>query len=178
MGPGREFLGEPRRFTLKVHGPTLSGLYDRPFDEKYPSVRRVAYIGKIDTVVDIRSTPRSSTNPQFNFDALPQALAPWHMGYTQIMELGGRRRKSTSIAPAVNAFWMHQSFHNYADHALSDEFRSGLTRLLELSAVRRCALMCSESLWWRCHRDRPDYLLIMAEPSFTSWVPHVWCRHG
>ena len=130
------------------------------------------HVGKVDTVVDIRSTPRSSTNPQFNFDALPQALTPWHMGYTQIMELGGRRRKSTSIAPAVNAFWMHQSFHNYADHALSDEFHSGLTRLLELSAVRRCAIMCSESLWWRCHRRIvADYLLHNGRTVFHLMSP-------
>lgn len=96
-------------------------------------------IGKIETVVDIRSTPRSRTNPQFNFDALPQALTAWNIGYTQIVELGGRRRKSTTISPDVNAFWTHQSFHNYADHALSDEFNSGLTRLLELSAAQSCA---------------------------------------
>ena len=117
-------------------------------------------IAKIETVVDIRSTPRSRTNPQFNFDVLPQALTARNIGYTQIVELGGRRRKSTTISPDVNAFWTHQSFHNYADHALSDEFNSGLTRLLESSAAQRCAIMCSEALWWRCHRRIvADYLM-------------------
>ena len=82
------------------------------------------------------------------------------IGYTQIGELGGRRKKSTTVAPDINAYWTHQSFHNYADHALSGEFHSGLTRLLELSAVRHCAIMCSETLWWRCHRRIvADYLL-------------------
>lgn len=125
-----------------------------------PQFVELLRVGTIDTVVDIRSTPRSRTNPQFNFDALPQALTAWHIGYMQIHELGGRRRKSSSVATAVNAFWTHQSFHNYADYALSDEFHLGLARLLEISAVQRCAIMCSESLWWRCHRRIvADYLL-------------------
>ncbi|HEY3731025.1 MAG TPA: DUF488 domain-containing protein [Steroidobacteraceae bacterium] len=129
-------------------------------------------IGNVETVVDIRSMPRSGTNPQFNFDALPQELAPSQIGYTQIGELGGRRRKSTTIAPDVNSFWTHQSFHNYADHALSDEFHAGLTRLLELSALQRCAIMCSEALWWRCHRRIvADYLLHNGRSVFHLMSP-------
>lgn len=118
------------------------------------------HIGKVELVIDIRSTPRSRTNPQFNFDALPQSLIPWQIGYTRLAQLGGRRRKSTTVAPEVNAFWTHPSFHNYADHALSEEFHSGFGRLLELGAAQRCAIMCSEALWWRCHRRIvADYLL-------------------
>ena len=137
------------------------------------------HIGQIETVVDIRSTPRSRTNPQFNFDTLPHALTAWNIGYTQIVELGGRRRKSTTISPDVNAFWTHQSFHNYADHALSDEFNSGLTRLLELSATQRCAIMCSESLWWRCHRRIvADYLLHNGRTVLHLMSPAILrCRH-
>ena len=117
-------------------------------------------IGRIDMVVDIRSTPRSRTHPQFNSEALPSALAAIHIGYTLLPELGGRRRKSTTVATDVNAFWTHPAFHNYADHALSDEFQSGLARLLQLSAAQHCALMCAEALWWRCHRRIvADYLL-------------------
>lgn len=57
-------------------------------------------------------------------------------------------------------FWTNRSFHNYADYALSDEFRLGLSRLAELSSERRCAVMCSEAVWWRCHRRFvADYLL-------------------
>ena len=115
---------------------------------------------RVEMVVDIRSIPRSRTNPQFNFDALPEALSVWQIGYTRIEELGGRRNKSKRLSPEINAFWINQSFHNYADYALSDEFRVGLSRLTELSEERRCAIMCSEAVWWRCHRRFvADYLL-------------------
>jgi uncharacterized protein (DUF488 family) len=116
--------------------------------------------GQVDLVVDIRSTPRSRTNPQFNFDALPDALSAWQIGHMRIEELGGRRTKSKTVAPEANAFWTNQSFHNYADYALTDEFRTGLARLAESSRARRCAVMCSEAVWWRCHRRFvADYLL-------------------
>ena len=116
--------------------------------------------GRVDLVVDIRSTPQSRTNPQFNLETLPEALSAWQIGHTRIAELGGRRNKSKTVAPEVNGFWINQSFHNYADYALSDEFRLGLSRLTELSRERRCAIMCSEAVWWRCHRRFvADYLL-------------------
>jgi uncharacterized protein (DUF488 family) len=116
--------------------------------------------GQVDLVVDIRSIPRSRTNPQYNLDALPDALAAWQIGHERIGQLGGRRPKSKTVDPEVNGFWTHQSFHNYADHALTDEFRAGLARLAEASSARRCAIMCSEAVWWRCHRRLvADYLL-------------------
>jgi len=116
--------------------------------------------GRINLVVDIRSIPRSRTNPQFNLDTLPEALSAWQIGHVRIAELGGRRTKSKVIASEVNSFWTNQSFHNYADYALSSEFRLGLSRLIELSGERRCAIMCSEAVWWRCHRRFvADYLL-------------------
>ena len=116
--------------------------------------------GRIDLVVDIRSIPRSRTNPQFNLDALPDALSTWQIGYVRIAELGGRRTKSKVVPPEINGFWTNQSFHNYADYALSNEFRLGFSRLIELSGERRCAIMCSEAVWWRCHRRFvADYLL-------------------
>lgn len=82
------------------------------------------------------------------------------IGHAYLRELGGLRKKSKDVAPEANGFWSNQSFHNYADYALSDEFRSGLSRLHELSGDRRCAVMCSEAVWWRCHRRIvADYLL-------------------
>ena len=117
-------------------------------------------VGRVEVVADIRSVPRSRTNPQFNLDTLPQALAAWQIGHTLIPELGGLRKKSKTVAPEVNAFWINQSFHNYADYALSDEFETGLSRLLQLSQDRRCAIMCAEAVWWRCHRRIvADYLI-------------------
>jgi hypothetical protein len=117
-------------------------------------------VGGVDLVIDIRSVPRSRTNPHYNLDRLPDELAPWQIAHTQLAELGGLRPKSKSVPPEVNGFWINQSFHNYADYALSQGFRDGLARLMALGTQRRCAIMCSEAVWWRCHRRIvADYLL-------------------
>jgi uncharacterized protein (DUF488 family) len=115
-------------------------------------------------VVDVRSVPRSRTNPQYNRDALPQSLASIPIGYEHIAALGGLRGKDRSVPPGVNAFWQNDSFHNYADYAMGDSFRAGLDRLRELGRTQRCAVMCAEALWWRCHRRIiTDYLLAAGE---------------
>jgi uncharacterized protein (DUF488 family) len=104
--------------------------------------------------------PRSRTNPQYNFDVVPGELGEWQIGYQRIAELGGLRGKSTSVPPDVNGFWQNQSFHNYADHALSDGFEVGLGKLVDLAADHRTVIMCAEAVWWRCHRRIiADYLL-------------------
>ncbi len=114
----------------------------------------------IEWLADIRTVPLSRTNPQFNFNTLPQALAAQNINYIQLAKLGGLRKKSKAVAPDINGFWINQSFHNYADYALSEEFEQGLLRLQELSQDQRCAIMCSEAVWWRCHRRIvADYLL-------------------
>ncbi|WP_237149662.1 DUF488 family protein [Pseudomonas mediterranea] len=76
----------------------------------------------IDTVVDVRTVPRSRTNPQYNLDSLPGALARLGINHEQIVELGGLRKKSSTVPEETNGFWTNRSFHNYADYALSDEF--------------------------------------------------------
>jgi hypothetical protein len=69
---------------------------------------------------------------------LPEALSAWQIDLTRIVELGGRRTKSKIVPPELNGFWTNQSFHNYADSALSGEFRRGFSRLTELSRERPC----------------------------------------
>lgn len=111
-------------------------------------------------VVDVRSIPRSRTNPQYNLDALPEALADRQIRHRFIAELGGRRPRQKDVDPDVNGFWQNQSFHNYADYALSDTFHEGLRELEELADATPCAIMCAEAVWWRCHRRIiADYLL-------------------
>ena len=127
---------------------------------------------EVEMVADIRTVPRSRTNPQYNLDTLPDALAEWQIGHVYIAELGGLRGKSECVPPEINAFWTNQSFHNYADYALSDRFAGGLAKLLELSRDRRCAIMCSEAVWWRCHRRIvADYLLNAGIPVFHLMAP-------
>ena len=125
-----------------------------------PEFVELLRVGQVGLVVDIRSVPRSRRNPAYNLDVLPAELAAYQIEHTQIAELGGLRKKSKVIPPEVNGFWVNQSFHNYADYALSDEFRSGLKELVALAAKRRVAIMCAEAVWWRCHRRIvADYLL-------------------
>lgn len=115
--------------------------------------------GGVQLVVDIRTVPRSRTNPQYNLDTLPDALAPFQIAHVRIAELGGLRSKSR-VPPEVNGMWRNQSFHNYADYALSELFRHGLGALLALAEERRTAIMCAEAVWWRCHgRIVADYLI-------------------
>ena len=118
----------------------------------------------VQRVVDVRAFPRSRTNPQFNEDALPQAMRPCDLSYEHVAALGGRRGKSKPVPADVNAFWINQSFHNYADYALSGAFRFGLEHLIAQGRTHRCAIMCSEAVWWRCHRRIiTDYLLARGE---------------
>lgn len=117
--------------------------------------------GPVELVVDVRTVPRSRTNPQYNFDVLGDELGEWQVGYERIAELGGLRGRSKLVPPEVNGFWENQSFHNYADYALSDEFEGALEQLMALAAERRTAIMCAEAVWWRCHRRIiADYLLL------------------
>ena len=117
--------------------------------------------GQVEHVVDVRTVPRSRTNPQYNLDVLPDELRPWQVGCGRIAELGGLRGKQASVPDAVNGYWVNRSFHNYADYALSAEFEHGLEQLLDLAAERRVAIMCAEAVWWRCHRRIiADYLLL------------------
>jgi uncharacterized protein (DUF488 family) len=103
-------------------------------------------------IVDVRAFPRSRTNPQYNLDALPGALAPHGIAYEHIAALGGKRGRSKEIAEDVNAFWDNESFHNYADYAMGAQFNAALGHLLAMGEGERVAIMCAESVWWRCHR--------------------------
>jgi uncharacterized protein (DUF488 family) len=116
---------------------------------------------RVAKVIDVRTVPRSRTNPQYNFDVLADELRPWQIGYGRISELGGLRGRSKTVPPEVNGYWENQSFHNYADYALSDDFESALEQLMATAAEQRTAIMCAEAVWWRCHRRIiADYLLL------------------
>lgn len=122
---------------------------------------------EVTLVADIRSVPRSRTNPQYNEDAMPGNLAPFEVGYIHIAELGGLRGKSKSVSSDVNGFWENASFRNYADYALTPAFRDGLVELIALGREQPCAMMCSEAVWWRCHRRIvADHLLARGESVF------------
>ena len=123
-------------------------------------------LASVQVVADVRSVPRSRTNPQFNKDVLPGSLAEYQIGYEHLAELGGLRGRQVP-GSSPNQLWQNSSFRNYADYAMSAEFRAGLLRLRQLGKERRCAFMCAEMVWWRCHRRIiADYLLASGEEVF------------
>lgn len=114
----------------------------------------------VDQVIDVRKLPGSKRYPQFNADTLAESLARHDVGFDRSPGLTGRRNVSKDIDFDVNAWWQNRSFHNYADHALSAEFHEALSRLEATGAEQVTAIMCSEAVWWRCHRRViADYLL-------------------
>ena len=122
---------------------------------------------RIELLADIRTIPRSITNPQFNKDTLPDALRTAQISYEHIAALGGRRGRTRSAPQGVNGLWRNASFHNYADYALSEPFHAGFEHLLDDGRKQRCVIMCSEAVWWRCHRRIvSDYLLAGGETVF------------
>jgi uncharacterized protein (DUF488 family) len=135
----------------------------RPIEEFVALLHSV----NVTRVVDVRTVPRSRTNPQYNSDTLAHTLMPFRIGYEHHAALGGLRGKNRDVPPDVNAMWRNQSFHNYADYAMNETFHGGLAHLRELGRAERCAIMCSEAVWWRCHRRIiADYLLAAGDQVF------------
>ncbi|WIY53050.1 DUF488 domain-containing protein [Devosia sp. YIM 151766] len=137
-------------------GFTTIGHSSRTLDEFMDMLRAA----RIDLLIDVRAFPRSRTNPVFNIDSLPAELARFQIGYRHFAALGGRRPRQPGIEDHLNAMWRVRSFHNYADYALGPEFVAAFSDMVNLGRHHRLALMCSEAVWWRCHRRIiTDYLL-------------------
>jgi uncharacterized protein (DUF488 family) len=115
---------------------------------------------EVDLLVDVRSIPRSRAVPWFNIETLPDSLGADGIGYRHLTALGGRRHRPKGAPPSENTWWRVTAFRDYADYAQTTEFRAGLDELLALTGEHRCAVMCAEAVWWRCHRRIiADYLL-------------------
>ena len=130
---------------------------------------------QVELLVDVRTVPRSRYNPQFNRDALPQPLAAVGIAYEHMPGLGGLRHPRSD---SRNTGWRNLSFRGYADYMQTPEFATNLQKLVELDAGRRVAIMCAESVPWRCHRSLiADALLARGIPvthilSATKANPH------
>lgn len=107
---------------------------------------------KLELIVDVRKLAGSNRYPQFNADTLEKTLVEHKLAYRRFEPLTGRRPVSKTVPFEVNAWWQNRSFHNYADHALSSEFHEAVQELRLLADECRVAVMCSEAVWWRCHR--------------------------
>ena len=127
----------------------------------HPLERFLELLGthQIAIVADVRSFPSSRKWPHFNQEAIAESLACAKVEYRWIKQLGGRRHGKRTDSP--HTAWQHPAFRSYADYTESAEFAAGLAELIELAARARTAYMCSEGLWWRCHRRIiSDHLLV------------------
>jgi uncharacterized protein (DUF488 family) len=111
----------------------------------------------IRTLVDIRSFPMSRRMPHFNRESLELELPKQGIAYVWMKELGGRRKKIRNDSP--NTGLRNDSFRNYADYMLTDEFAQGVERLVEITAGGKTAILCAERMYFQCHRMLvSDYL--------------------
>lgn len=103
----------------------------------------------IELLVDVRSYPGSRKFPHWGKKNLEDTL---NDKYLHLQALGGRR-KALPVEESLNGAWKNEAFRGYGDYMQTQEFRDGLSQLIELSNSQRVAFMCSEAVWWRCHRS-------------------------
>lgn len=110
----------------------------------------------IQALVDIRRFPGSRKFPDFNKDALAAAMQNAGIVYTHLQGLGGRRKVQQN---SKNDRWRNTSFRAYADYMETEDFTTAMAELEALALKQPTAYMCSEAVWWRCHRALvSDYL--------------------
>ena len=126
----------------------------------------------VQLVVDVRRFPGSRRNPDVKRDAMERWLPAAGIDYRWDARLGGRRGTDPTQAD-VDPWWQVEAFRAYAAHTRTPEFRAGLEEVLADAGRRRVAVMCSESLWWRCHRR-----LIADVVVLLHGVPVLHLDHG
>ena len=132
---------------------------------------------QIEMLVDVRSLPGSNKFPQFNKENLEISLPNEGISYKHLLILGGRRKVSKT---SENTAWHNASFRAYADYMETDAFKEGIKELKELAKHKKVAIMCSEVLWWRCHRSmiadqlKSDGWIVMHILSLTKAEEHPY----
>jgi uncharacterized protein (DUF488 family) len=133
----------------------------------------------IDTLVDIRTVPRSRRHPHFAKEALAAHLPDAAIAYTHMPGLGGLRKPRKDSA---NTGWRNESFRGYADYMQTDDFARHLDALMRLAAHTHTAIMCAEAVPWRCHRSLVSDALVVRDvdvrhiTSARTASPHVLTR--
>lgn len=111
---------------------------------------------QIKILVDIRSYPGSGRYPHFNKETLEVSLPAKGIQYLHLKELGGRRRP---VKNSLNTAWRNDAFRAYADYMQTNEFKQAIEKLQTIARKQFTACMCSEAIWWSCHRSLvSDYL--------------------
>jgi uncharacterized protein (DUF488 family) len=114
-------------------------------------LQRLLTDAAVDMVVDVRRYPGSRRNPDVRREVLEMWLPTAGIDYRWDERLGGRRHLPSGL-PAKDTWWTEAAFRAYAAHTRSEEFAAGFADLLAAVLVQQVVIMCSETLWWRCHR--------------------------
>jgi uncharacterized protein (DUF488 family) len=117
----------------------------RPVEDLVAELRAAG----VERLVDVRTAPGSRRNPQYARESLAAKLARDGLAYEWRKDLGGFRRPG---AASPHRAIRNESFRGYADYMDTAEFRSALEWLESTSGTVPTAIMCAESVWWRCHR--------------------------
>lgn len=104
----------------------------------------------IKTLVDVRHYPGSRKFPQYNKDSLKTSLPEIGVNYKHLVDLGGRRKPDPN---SKNDAWRLDAFKGYADYMETEQFQQSLVKLKKIATEERTAIMCSEAVWWSCHRS-------------------------
>jgi uncharacterized protein (DUF488 family) len=121
---------------------------------------------KITLLADVRNFPGSRRYPHFNKESLEASLKKENISYIHYKDLGGRRKP---VPGSVNTAWRHEAFRGYADYMQTEEFQTALADLKSQAIKQHTAYMCSEAVWWRCHRS-----LISDQLKSEGWtVMHI-----
>ena len=124
---------------------------------------------RIAALADVRSFPSSRRWPQFNQAPLAEALGHAGIEYRWLKRLGGRRHDKRPDSPHLA--WTVAAFRSYADYTESAEFAAGIDELIGIADAIRTAIMCSEGLWWRCHRRIVSDQMVLREWSVEHIMP-------
>lgn len=117
------------------------------------SLAELITAAQIQRVVDVRRFPGSRANEAAAREAIPALLAEIGVDYRWDERLGGRRHlNAEALRESPDSWWQVDAFRAYAAWTRTDEFRAGLAELIADVDRRSTAVMCSESVWWRCHR--------------------------
>jgi len=138
---------------LPVEGQTKTGLTIFTIGHSTHVIEEFLDILKahgIEFIIDVRTIPKSRHNPQYNSDALAEALQKQTIGYEHVPGLGGLRHAKKD---SINTAWENASFRGFADYMQTEDFERNLNYLIERAGGRPTAILCAEAVPWRCHRS-------------------------
>ena len=126
----------------------------------HPQEEFLSWLNSHDIIAlaDIRRYPGSRKFPHFKKENLEIYVPENGISYYHFEDLGGRRKAHPD---SLNKIWRHPSFRGYADYMETEEFKAAIKDLKDIATEKRTAIMCSEAVWWSCHRAMvSDYLKV------------------